>query len=54
MVAARPSVRPSDKRAKSPSVLLTGFDPFGGDVLNPSWRIAQAPWQLTVCAESMP
>lgn len=42
MVAARPSVRPSDKRAKSPSVLLTGFDPFGGDALNPSWLIAQA------------
>ena len=42
MVAARPRARPSDKRAKSPSVLLTGFDPFGGDVLNPSWLIAQA------------
>ena len=23
-------------------MLLTGFDPFGGDVLNPSWLIAQA------------
>ena len=42
MVAARPRARPSDKRAKSPSVLLTAFDPFGGDVLNPSWLIAQA------------
>ncbi|ART55802.1 pyroglutamyl-peptidase I [Acidovorax carolinensis] len=23
-------------------ILLTGFDPFGGDTLNPSWLIAQA------------
>ncbi len=23
-------------------VLLTGFDPFGGDTVNPSWQIAQA------------
>ncbi|MCA0325037.1 MAG: pyroglutamyl-peptidase I [Proteobacteria bacterium] len=28
--------------APSPRVLLTGFDPFGGDPINPSWRIAQA------------
>lgn len=25
-----------------PVILLTGFDPFGGDALNPSWLIAQA------------
>ena len=24
------------------TILLTGFDPFGGDTDNPSWRIAQA------------
>ena len=23
-------------------VLLTGFEPFGGDHLNPSWAVAQA------------
>lgn len=23
-------------------VLITGFDPFGGDALNPSWQLAQA------------
>lgn len=38
----------SGKLAPMPSatppapVLLTGFDPFGGDALNPSWLIAQA------------
>jgi pyroglutamyl-peptidase len=25
-----------------PRILLTGFDPFGGDTLNPSWQVAQA------------
>ena len=25
-----------------PAILLTGFDPFGGDAHNPSWLIAQA------------
>ena len=25
-----------------PTVLLTGFDPFGGDAINPSWQAAQA------------
>ncbi|MBI3368916.1 MAG: pyroglutamyl-peptidase I [Burkholderiales bacterium] len=25
-----------------PRVLLTGFEPFGGDVLNPSWEVARA------------
>ena len=23
-------------------ILLTGFEPFGGDVVNPSWEIARA------------
>jgi len=27
---------------KMPTVLLTGFDAFGGDTLNPSWLVAQA------------
>ena len=26
----------------TPSVLLTGFEPFGGDPVNPSWLLAQA------------
>jgi pyroglutamyl-peptidase len=25
-----------------PGVLLTGFEPFGGETVNPSWRVAQA------------
>ncbi len=25
-----------------PTVLLTGFDPFGGDAINPSWQAVQA------------
>lgn len=33
----------SDKGASAcPTVLVTGFDPFGADVLNPSWMAAQA------------
>lgn len=27
---------------RAPKVLVTGFDPFGGDSLNPSWQAAQA------------
>lgn len=26
----------------TPLILLTGFEPFGGDSLNPSWEVAQA------------
>ncbi len=26
----------------SPRILLTGFEPFGGETVNPSWRVAQA------------
>ena len=35
---------PPDTPAASPrdAVLVTGFDPFGGDRLNPSWEVAQA------------
>ena len=42
MVAAPYPSRPSDKRHKIPVVLLTGFDAFGGDSINPSWLVAQA------------
>ena len=28
--------------ARKPVVLITGFDAFGGDALNPSWLVAQA------------
>lgn len=34
---AHPLARPAER-----VILLTGFDPFGGDTLNPSWLIAQA------------
>lgn len=27
---------------KARPILLTGFEPFGGDTVNPSWRVAQA------------
>lgn len=30
------------RRAQPPSILLTGFDPFGGESLNPSWLAARA------------
>ncbi len=26
----------------APSILVTGFEPFGGEALNPSWHVAQA------------
>ncbi len=29
-------------RRRVPSVLLTGFEPFGGEVLNPSWQAVRA------------
>jgi pyroglutamyl-peptidase len=36
-------VRPANASSVSfPTVLVTGFDPFGGDALNPSWLAAQA------------
>lgn len=36
--ATRPSsARPADRDV----VLVTGFDPFGGDAVNPSWLVAQ-------------
>jgi pyroglutamyl-peptidase len=37
MVAARPRSTP-----RCPTVLLTGFEPFGGDGTNPSWEAVQA------------
>jgi pyroglutamyl-peptidase len=27
---------------RAPSILLTGFEPFGGESVNPSWQVAQA------------
>jgi len=32
----------SDAVGRFPTVLVTGFDPFGGDAVNPSWMAAQA------------
>jgi len=32
----------SPSRVSFPTVLVTGFDPFGGDAINPSWMAAQA------------
>ncbi|MGH6625672.1 MAG: pyroglutamyl-peptidase I [Burkholderiaceae bacterium] len=41
MVPAR-RPRPRDLQLVAPTVLLTGFDAFGGERLNPSWLAAQA------------
>ena len=42
MVAPTPSRHPPKKPAECKPVLLTGFDPFGGDPINPSWLAARA------------
>jgi pyroglutamyl-peptidase len=41
------------------TILVTGFEPFGGDALNPSWQVAQALDGLVmgpalVCARQLP
>lgn len=33
--------RPGQSRGATPVFLLTGFEPFGGDRVNPSWEIAK-------------
>lgn len=35
-------MRTSTAASPLPTVLLTGFDPFGGEALNPSWQAVQA------------
>lgn len=42
MVAPSSSRTPPKKTAECKPVLLTGFDPFGGDPINPSWLAARA------------
>ena len=42
MVAPSSSRHPPSKPAECKPVLLTGFDPFGGDPINPSWLAARA------------
>jgi pyroglutamyl-peptidase len=44
IAAVRASSQPTTKRraAVAPVILLTGFEPFGGESINPSWLIAQA------------
>jgi len=34
--------RPERRSAKPPAILLTGFEPFGGETVNPSWQVARA------------
>ena len=36
----------------APTLLLTGFDPFGGERTNPSWLIAQALQDRAAVAEA--
>jgi pyroglutamyl-peptidase len=36
-----------------PCVLVTGFEPFGADVLNPSWLLAQSLDGETVCGHDV-
>ena len=38
----RAAARPTHPPSSPPVTLLTGFEPFDGDPLNPSWLIAQA------------
>lgn len=46
MVIPRPpspaAKRPVVRSAAAPTLLLTGFEPFGGDPVNPSWLLAKA------------
>ena len=42
MVAPSSFRHPPKKPAECKTVLLTGFDPFGGDAINPSWLAAHA------------
>ncbi len=35
-------LRPQAKAGNSPLILLTGFEPFGGESVNPAWLVAQA------------
>src|SRR3954471_21550142 len=37
----------------APCVLLTGFDPFGGQTLNPSWQAVQALHGRTVAGHAI-
>ena len=42
-MASRPEHRAAPVRgARPPSILLTGFEPFGGETVNPSWQVARA------------
>jgi len=41
MVAPASTSRLTTASADRPVVLVTGFDPFGGDALNPSWLLAE-------------
>ena len=43
MPSSRPTTKPAPRK-----VLLTGFDPFGGSALNPSWLAVQALHGRTV------
>ena len=36
------TMKPLTNPAPPPTVLLTGFDAFGGETINPSWLVAQA------------
>ena len=40
--ACKVSVKSNRASAPAPTVLITGFEPFGGESLNPSWLVAQA------------
>ncbi len=42
-MASRPERRAAPTRVAPPrAILLTGFEPFGGETVNPSWLVAQA------------
>lgn len=50
---------PSSPAPDGPTILITGFEPFGGETINPSWEVARALHGLrldghTVVAEQLP
>jgi len=36
------TTRPHNPRVTSARILLTGFDAFGGESIDPSWQVAEA------------
>ena len=35
------------------TILLTGFEPFGGETINPSWQVAKTFHETTICGQEV-